>query len=201
MTGDRIVMQASDEKDTIRAKMKKARDKLSFNDYRVSCMSIMEICKSLPVWRESRTVHCYVASKNNEVDTLGLIIDMLDMGKQVVVPRCVPGSRDLINIRIRSLDMLKTSAYGLMEPEYDPANVISPERFDLIIVPLLAFDRQGGRVGFGGGYYDTLLVKANCPTVGMAYSFQEVDRVPVEDHDVKLNNIVTEREVIRIDYG
>ena len=67
-----------------------------------------------------------------------------------------------------------------------------------MVAPLLAFDRTGARLGFGGGFYDSLLASVHCPTVGLAYDFQEVESVPVEDHDRPLSMIVTDKEVIRV---
>ena len=187
----------TDEKSRIREHMKKLRSSIDVNTFRRYCMSIMEQCKSLGEWQNARVVHIYVSSVNNEVDTLGLIITMLDLGKLVVVPRCSRESRELHNIHLKSLDELKQLRFGLMEPDFDAAAIIQPEQFNLIVVPVLAFDRSGARLGFGGGYYDRLLSRCSCPKVGVAYSFQEVERVPVEPHDRRLDSIITEKETIQ----
>ena len=188
----------TDEKSRIREHMKKLRSSIDVNTYRRYCMSIMEQCKSLGEWRNAQVVHIYVSSVNNEVDTLGLIITMLDRGKLVVVPRCSRENRELHNIHLKSLDELKQSRFGLMEPDFNVTSIIQPDRFNLIIVPVLAFDRSGARVGFGDGYYDRLLSQCSCTKVGVAYSFQEVDHVPVESHDERLDIIITEKETIRV---
>ena len=191
------ITQITQKKSYIRKCMKKRRNAIDVIDYRNWSMAVIERCKTLRQWRESRIVHIYVSSKNNEVDTLGFIISMLEGGKHVVVPRCTGEERRLENIRIKTLDSLKPSTYGLLEPEHDPVRIVRPDKFDIIIIPLLAFDRSGGRIGFGGGYYDTLLELCSCTKVGLAYSFQEVEHVPYEDHDIKLDIIVTEKETIR----
>jgi len=85
-----------------------------------------------------------------------------------------------------------------MEPKYDCKNVVRPDELDLVLAPILAFDHDGGRLGLGGGYYDSLLAECTCPVAGLAYSFQEVDRVPTETHDQYLDIIITEKEVIRV---
>ncbi len=177
--------------------MKKRRDTINVSEYRYWSMAIIERCKTLREWKESRIVHIYVSSKNNEVDTIGFIISMLEGGKHVVVPRCTGEERCLENIRIKTLDSLKPSTYGLLEPDHDPVRVVRPDQFDIIFIPLLAFDRRGGRIGFGGGFYDTLLEQCSCTKVGLAYSFQEVEKALCEDHDIKLDIIVTEKETIR----
>lgn len=186
------------EKHLIRTRMKSLREALDVNMYRTSSLSIKNKCESLSEWKKSRHIHIYVSAVNNEVDTLGLIYDMLSQGQIVVVPKCMPGGHNLSSIRIHSLDELKLSKFGVMEPEFDPAKEIYPDNLDMVIVPLLAFDRNGGRIGFGAGYYDSLLSRCTCPSVGFAYSFQEVERVPIEKHDRKLSIIITENEIIRI---
>ncbi|MBN1291610.1 MAG: 5-formyltetrahydrofolate cyclo-ligase [Candidatus Latescibacteria bacterium] len=182
----------------IRERMKKQREILDVNLYRTYCMSIKEKCESLSEWKTSKFVHIYVSAVNNEVDTLGLIFEMFDQGKKVIVPKCSPKTHFLDNIRINSLNELKPSKFGVMEPDFNPDRVVNPESFDVLIAPLLAFDRTGNRLGFGGGYYDSLLKQCSCPKIGFAYSFQEIDILPVEDHDQKLTIIITEKEIIRI---
>ena len=186
------------EKHLIRTRMKSLREAIDVHTYRTSCLSIQKKCKSLYEWNTSRIIHIYVSAVNNEVDTLGLIFDMFQQGKKVVVPKCMPGKHSLSGIRIHSLDELKPSKFGVMEPDYDPAKEVNPDRLDMVIVPLLAFDRNGGRIGFGAGYYDSLLSRCKCPSVGFAYAFQEVERVPIEKHDRTLTTIITDNEIIRM---
>lgn len=76
-------------------------------------------------------------------------------------------------------------------------NIPSGKNYDLVIVPLVGFDRKGNRLGYGGGYYDKFLAKNNYKqTVGLAYSFQEVANLPVEPFDQKIQTIITENEII-----
>jgi 5-formyltetrahydrofolate cyclo-ligase len=173
----------------------------------------------LEEYRRARMVHIYVSSLNNEVDTIGLIYRMFEEGKLVVVP-CCSGSPDyrhpdlcsaqagdpskhnlgclLRHIRIDSLDTLKPRRFGVMEPDYLPEREVAPAGLDVIIAPVLAFDRSGGRIGFGGGYYDGLFAESGGTKIGLAYSFQEVPKVPREPHDRALDIIVTEKETIRV---
>lgn len=72
------------------------------------------------------------------------------------------------------------------------------EYFDLVIVPTLGFDRSGNRIGWGIGYYDKFLSQNNCRSkIGLAYSFSELEKIPIEDHDQKLDAIITEEEIIK----
>ena len=191
-------MNCKGEKKILREKMKKLRTELSICSFRQNSQSIIDRCVRLEEWYYANTVHIYISVINNEADTLGLIYKMFDSGKRVVVPKCGKEAHRLLNIHIRSFDELSMGKYGLMEPDYNTEREVAPLDFDLVISPLLAFDRKGGRLGFGGGYYDTLLGECTCPKIGLGYSFQEVDTVPVEPHDEKLDIIITDKEIIRV---
>jgi len=191
-------MTDTEEKKVIRARMKSLRAGLDMGAYRSLSMAIVIRCTALEEYRRARTVHIYVSSLNNEVDTVGLIFRMFAEGKQVVVPCCASEPSRLRHIRIDSLDALKPRRFGLMEPDYLPEREVSSGELDVVIAPLLAFDRSGGRIGFGGGYYDGLFAQSSCAHVGLAYSFQETPKVPREPHDRTLDIIVTEKETIRV---
>ncbi len=191
-------MSPSIDKKTIRKRMRNFRQELDFSRYRKLCNTVIERCMELKEFQNASMVHIYVSTINNEVDTLGLIFTLLDKGKCVIVPQCGQNTHKFNNISITSLNELIPSKYGLMEPEYNPERAISPGELDLVIAPLLAFDRSGGRLGFGGGCYDSLLSMCACSKIGLGYSFQEVDSVPMEPHDQRLDIIVTEKEIIRV---
>jgi len=193
-------MNYKSEKDILRKRVKKLRSEISISSYRAWSHSIMNKCVNLEEWHYAHTVHIYVSAINNEVDTLGLIYKIFDdRAKKVVVPKCNTDMHLILNIHIESFDELSPSKFNLMEPAYKRENEIMPEQLGLIIAPLLAFDRYGGRLGFGGGYYDNLFGKCTCPKVGLGYSFQEIDKVPMESYDRKLDVIITENETIRVE--
>lgn len=194
-------MDIGTEKRKLRSDMKRRRGELDLASYRSWSGAITSSCRELSEFRSAARIHCYVSSLNNEVETLGIIFAMFDTGKTVTVPVCVEGSRKLISIAIRSLDELRPTGYGLMEPEYNSVQAVPSNMLDLVIVPLVAFDRNGNRLGMGGGYYDSFLAECACPKVGLAYAFQEVEQVPVEPHDMKLDIIITDREVIRLSHA
>ncbi len=129
----------------------------------------------------------------NEVDVSPLLkTTYLDICLPAVVP---PGH---MAFRAYRPGCVETNKYGIPQPRED-----SPELLpDTVIVPLVAFDRRGFRVGYGGGYYDKALaglyMQKKIAAIGVAFSFQEVEKVPEEKHDHKLDAIVTENEVIRV---
>ena len=91
---------------------------------------------------------------------------------------------------------MKEGAFHILEP----ANGIccNPGKIELIVVPAIAFDRKGNRIGRGKGYYDRLLKKASCPKIGVGYHFQLFDEIPAEPHDVPMNAIVTDTDILQI---
>jgi len=186
-----------EEKKTLRRLMRYRRGQMGEHAFLTLSGSIEKNCAALPEVGSAHTIHIYVSAINNEVHTRALIDALLGLGKRVVVPRCV-SERRLRHFHINSLDELRPSLFGLLEPEHIPQKEVKPADLDLIIAPLLAFDRSGGRLGFGGGYYDDLFNQCSCPKASLAYSFQETERVPFESHDRRLDIIVTEKEIIRV---
>lgn len=191
-------MNAPEEKKLLRALMRSRRVALSPPVFHELSGAIERRALSLPELKNADTVHIYISAVNNEVHTRTLIESLLAMGKQVVVPRCAPEPHRLQHFRIDSLEELRPSRFGLLEPEYHPENEVDTIQFGLIFSPLMAFDRSGRRLGFGGGYYDSLFQQCTCPKIGLAYSFQEVPDIPMEPHDRTLDGIVTEKEIIRV---
>jgi len=177
--------------------MKKLRRELDMVAYRTGSNAIAEKVRSLEEFKSAYRIHCYVSAIGNEADTLGLLYTMLDAGKIVAVPECLYDTRELRSLAIHSLEELRPAKHGLMEPEYEPSRVVPSEILNLVIAPVVAFDRNGGRLGMGGGFYDSFLGGCTCSIIGIAYAFQEVAHVPLEPHDRKLDIIVTDREVIR----
>lgn len=176
--------------------MRSRRAALSPSVFHELSAKIERAALALPELKNADTVHIYVSAVNNEVHTRSLIESLLALGKRVVVPRCAPEPHRLQHLRIYSLEDLRPSRFGLLEPEYRPENEVDPAQFGLIFSPLMAFDRFGRRLGFGGGYYDSLFQQCTCPKIGLAFSFQEVSDIPMEPHDRTLDIIVTEKEII-----
>lgn len=101
-----------------------------------------------------------------------------------------------VNLDILPYDeqRLELGSFHIEEPTGE--NTVNPSEIDLIIVPAVAFDRDGSRLGRGKGFYDRLLADTKAATIGIGYDFQLVDELPVEAHDVPMNMVVTETSVI-----
>lgn len=155
--------------------------------------AMAEHLQQLEPYQRARLLHTYVASKDNEVDTAGLIRQRLARGQEVAVPVVQPGTRILRHALIQHLDQLRPGRWGLLEPAADhPCWLEDLARIDLVVVPGLAFDRRGNRLGLGGGYYDRFLARVNAPKAGLIYSELLLDALPAETHDIPMDLVVTE---------
>ena len=138
-------------------------------------------------------VICIYVSLPTEVDTAGIIDQLLALRKIVVVPKV---SQDtLLLYQIRSRTDLAPGPYGILEP-FDSLHSIDKSSVDVFIVPGKSFDRLGNRKGKGKGYYDRLLRAVHVRKIGLAYQYQIVTRLPVHSYDIPMDVIITEKETI-----
>lgn len=129
-------------------------------------------------------------SVRNEAATIPIINYLLNLGKTVALPVCTP-ERDLKAAIINNLSELQPASFGLMEPGPE-AVLLDYDELKLVIIPGVAFDEKGNRLGHGAGYYDRFLSKTpNAFKLGLAYDFQVVPALPAERHDIKINGILT----------
>ena len=138
----------------------------------------------------ANTVMMYM-SAFNEPKTDILLDTFKNGGKRIVVP--VSNRSDhTITPAVISGNFVK-GEYGISEP--DVLQSIQADEIDVLIVPALAFDRHGNRLGFGKGYYDRLLAEFNGVKIGVGYEFQILDELPVAPNDIPMDMIVTEKEI------
>lgn len=156
---------------------------------------IFENLFSIDCFTSAQSV-CTFLSAFKEPDTDGIIKALTDRGCAVAVPITHMDTGLLTLSYIDGMDSLRSGAYGIPEPRHVREARI--EDIDAVIVPGLAFDRSGGRTGFGKGYYDRLLQDARAVKIGLCYQFQVIDYVPVRKHDVTMDFIVTENEIIQV---
>ncbi len=152
---------------------------------------------ALECYQHARTIHTYI-SWQEEVATHELIHLLLRAGRTVIAPRVHTSNNTLAHYALSHFDALAPGASGILEPsaEHGAVRCDDLSTIDLILVPGLAFDRPGNRLGYGGGYYDRLLAEIDAPKVGLAFAVQIVADLPIEPHDCRVDFIVTEQEVI-----
>lgn len=182
-------MQCNTKKQAIRQEMKQKRRLLDSDFVLSKSLAICENILTLEAFKKAREISVYM-SAFNEVDTRHIISACLHMGKSLSVP-VVQG--DDIYLAKFSHDCLK-GEFGISEPRIKEE--VSKTEVDLFIVPALAFDRCGSRVGFGKGYYDKLLSGTVATKIGLAYDFQMVDEIPCEKFDIKMDYVLTDKEII-----
>jgi len=150
---------------------------------------------ALPAYRDAGCVLVF-CSMGREPDLYPVLEDALASGKIAAVPYIIgPGTMEAR--QIRSTGELVPGCFGIPTAP-SSAPVLSPDAFDLILAPGAAFDRQGGRLGRGGGYYDRFLLRTRGMICGVARSLAVVPAVLTEPHDVRMDLVITDRETIRI---
>lgn len=149
----------------------------------------------MPEYMESDSVGLY-ADFNNEVSTSLIIDEALREGKKVLLP-CIKG-RGLLFFSIRGRDELEVGPFGILAPRYSEEKLDRIEEAGFLLVPGVAYDPKGGRIGYGGGFYDRTLGRlARRPfVVAPAYDIQVLDEMPMMEHDVRVDVVVTESRTI-----
>jgi len=155
---------------------------------------IQDALLASPRWRAAERVMAYHAMLG-EVGTSRILEAAIEDGKRLALPRCVPGERrfEAVEINDPARDLAPGPFRGLLEPAAHLPALTDPDELDLIVVPGVAFDRRGYRLGYGGGMFDRFL--AACPSphrLAVAYALKIVDRVPTDPHDLPVHAILTE---------
>ena len=186
-------MDVTNAKQALRARMREARAAVSDDEREAAGRRVEELVLGLAVVERARSVLLF-ASFGSEVPTTGLIQALHGSGKRVLLPFLADGAMEA-TAGEPGAPMVPTS-YGALEPA-EPAPV-DPAGIDVVIAPGLAFDRRGHRLGYGGAFFDRYLarVRAEAARIGIGFSFQVVNEVPVAPHDERLDLVVTEAGVV-----
>lgn len=207
------------QKENLRRALKQERRKLSAEAWQQRSLRIASRLFETKAFQTARTVHCYLASvEKREVDTDAILKELWRRGCTVFAPVVTSGAPDALgelgHVEIDAHTAFEVSTFGIREPSArldKPVITLANDELktdvviDMVIMPLLACDRRGNRVGYGHGYYDRFLAKlhrAGCKPLclGLAFDFQVVSSVPAVDNelhrDQPLDMILTESEVI-----
>ena len=182
-------------KHDLRKKYKKLRAKVSPEQASDFSLVIANSLLQIPIW-DFFYYHIFLSiAEKSEVDTLPLITLLQGKDKNVVVPK-VTGNNSMENYLLTDNTALKKSTWGVPEPV--DGIEIPENKIDVVFVPLLAFDTNGNRIGYGKGYYDTFLQKCRKETLKIGLSFFEAESEPiadVHDNDVRLDYCVTPKKI------
>ena len=178
-------------KQSLRELLIQKRRMLSAEERSAQSALILSQLEKMTVFQEAKTVLLYYP-KNNEVDVLPLF-KRYKRDKVLLLP--VTHRRGMTANPYEGNDKMHRGKVGIPEPTTPPYE----GEIDLIIVPAVAFDKQGNRLGRGGGYYDRFLKKQSHATfIGVGYDFQLVDEVPVRQHDQKMHRIILPSQTIQV---
>lgn len=156
-----------------------------------------------PIYQQAKTVMWYIHCRS-EVRTQSALLDELDAGKRMVIPYCTKDEQGHNKLGLWWLEdfaELVPGMWGILEPPKqrwgELGKEVAPEQLDCVMVPGVAFDRNGGRLGNGAGYYDRLLksVRADAVLIGVCFESQLVAQVAMDAHDVAMDIVMTEKNL------
>lgn len=188
--------ELADQKTAIRTAAHAARK--AQPDKEAVSARITDRVMEMPQYRDAHCVMWYVDVRD-EVRTRHALPEALTQGKKVIVPYCVDGELELF--WLESMDELELGMYRILEPRAELRTVaekkVQPQELDFVMVPGVAFDREGGRTGHGKGYYDKLLqhARSDAPLVALAFECQLFPEIPMQPHDIFMDAVVTEDAV------
>ena len=192
------------QKQQLRRHLREQRQSLSPGQQQRAAFQAMRHLQRLPVFRRARHIAAYLAN-DGELSTEVILRRIARSQKQLYLP-VIHARRDTVSMafhRYRLRQHLGRNRFGIAEPGSRRLPARAPHSLDLVLLPLVGFDRHGRRLGMGGGFYDRAFTyqrrrnrRRHPALVGLAHSCQEVERIPGDDWDIPLDAIITERGVI-----
>lgn len=179
------------EKARLRKQLLDARDGLSLEFMKITSKEIQENLRKIEQYRNAKTIGAYF-SIGSEVRTQDILQEILNAGKELALPKVVKD--DLVFKKISNFSELEPGNFSVMEPK-DKCEIV--KNLDVILVPAIALSKDGFRLGYGFGYYDKYLHGKKSTAIALSYAKQVIRSFPVDDHDVKMNFIVTEDKVFK----
>lgn len=183
-------------KEKIRSKIQGKLKGLSLTDKKNIEMDLFNILTKSSLWKKATSIGLTI-STDIEWDTKPIIEHAWEQNKKIAVPKCHVQTKQLIFYEINSFNELISGYANIKEPDPLKTKEVQKHMIDLLIVPGLAFDKLGYRIGFGGGYYDRLLQNTNMLTVSLVSELQLIDNVPKDHFDIPVNYLITETNIIK----
>ena len=173
-------------KPELRARIRALKRQMSAEEIEMRSAQLQQLFTATDAYRNARTLYGYM-SYNQEVRTLPLLEQALRDGKRVAIPKCY--GDEMRFIFMDDLSQVEKSNFGIPEPVAD--GPIADDETALVLMPGLAFDRAGPRMGYGGGFYDKFLAaEPDHPTVALCFDFQVVEDLPTEEFDVPVDLVL-----------
>ena len=170
------------------------RRALTPDEVMIRSEAILQRLWAVSEFAASHTILCYVSSKDNEVDTIPLIRNAISSGMVVLVP--IARKNGVMEwSHLHALEELAPSRFGILEPLPEMCRIVTPPPDAVVIVPGIAFTRDGHRIGYGGGYYDRFLATHQGASIALAFDVQIIDTLAIEPHDTPVDFLITESQV------
>lgn len=179
----------------LRDKMIEKLKQLSFSKKQEIERQLYTHLFALEVWQTSDIIAVTI-SQDIEWDTNPIITQAWKERKTVVIPKCIPKTKELIFYTYKEGEQLQQTYFQLWEPIPEKSALVTNDQIDLIIVPGVVFDKKGYRIGFGGGYYDRYLANYKNATVALLHTIQLINQIPTEYYDIPVKQLVTEKGII-----
>ncbi len=185
------------DKKTLRKEILQKRATLSTENILEYSDIIASKLYEMDSYKEAKTIMSFI-SFSDEIHTHEIIKGSIKLGKSIVVPVTIPKTREMKVSQVLDFSELEIGYYNILTPKKEFIRFVDPNTIDLILVPGVAFSRNGYRVGYGGGYYDRFFSKLNkeVKKIGLAFDLQIVDKVPTDPFDIPIDLIITEKEII-----
>lgn len=194
-------------KSQLRSKLRQQRQALSASQQQRAATRLVQQLQRLPAFRRARHIASYLAS-DGEISTLPLLVACQRRGAQCYLPVIHADARraEMRFHHYRPQHTLRHNRYGIAEPNALRRRAIDPRQLDVILLPLVGFDRSGRRLGMGGGFYDRALAfkqqrgaqRQRPLLIGLSHHCQEVPHLPSQHWDIPLDLIASDRELIQI---
>ena len=186
------------DKKSLRKHMIRKRAELSENDIKCKSQIISNTLFNLREYKKSNFIFSFISFKD-EVNTHGIIKESIHIGKRIGVPITISETKKMEVSELMDFDKeLTLGFYNILTPKDEFIRIVSPELVDLVLVPGVAFDRRGYRVGYGGGYYDRFLSKIdNVIKIGLCFEMQMIQEAPIDSYDIPVDFILNEKELIQ----
>ena len=190
-----MTQDLTEDKRILRKKALQNRRALSESERKAYSSAIEKLLFDFPPFHRAKRVFAF-ASMPDEVHTKEILENMLEEGKEVSIP-LVTGPRKMQAVAVSSMDDLVPEKYGILTVKPECRKIIEPSALDFILVPGVAFSKDGLRLGMGGGYYDAFLKDAsNAYRLAAVYSCQVFDTVPAEPWDAYVDAVLTEQGIM-----
>lgn len=186
------------EKSNMRKTYAEKRANMPPADVDAKSKEIKKHLLALPEYQNSISIHTFIGSLPGEVRTKPLIEHALSENKNVMIPIYHGVDKPPSHSLIHDLDSLEMTQVGIEQPAKDSVIPSEVRNAGIILVPCIAVDKSGNRIGMGGGFYDRILNQLSITKIALVFDFQFIDSLPVEEHDIKINLVVTEEGVTRI---